>query len=151
MRRLRKTADQIRKSTGQALVEFTLAATLIFFLVSAAVDLGLIFFSVQALRAAAQEGATFGSYPIQITSGGSVQHVTINYRETIARIRAAAGNTNPSGFPRSQGIVNLYDLNNNDVDDAAENVIAKPGATSVTAVTTGRIQIDNPAEQTQII
>ena len=34
--------------TGQALVEFALAATLIFFLLAAAVDLGLIFFSLRA-------------------------------------------------------------------------------------------------------
>ena len=47
--------------TGQALVEFALAATLIFFLLAAAVDLGLIFFSLQGIHNAAQEGAAYGS------------------------------------------------------------------------------------------
>src|SRR6266496_5490681 len=49
------------KSRGQALVEFALAATLIFFLLAAAVDLGFMFFAVQGLHNAAQEGGTYGS------------------------------------------------------------------------------------------
>ena len=47
----------LRFKTGQALVEFALAATLIFFLLAAAVDLGLIFFTIQGLHNAAQDGA----------------------------------------------------------------------------------------------
>lgn len=42
--------SRTKRTRGQALVEFTLAATLIFTLLSAAVDLGLIFFTMQTLR-----------------------------------------------------------------------------------------------------
>lgn len=124
-----------RRSTGQALVEFTLAASLIFFLVAAAVDLGLMFFSFQALRTAAQEGATFGSYPIAVTANKQVTEVRIDYARTIDRIRTAAGNP-------SRGIVDLHDLNNNGLDDKDEGIVPKTAPTG--PVTTGPIQISNP-------
>lgn len=50
-----------KRTIGQAIVEFALAATLIFFLLSAAVDVGMIMFAVQGLHNAAQEGAMYGS------------------------------------------------------------------------------------------
>ncbi len=100
-----------KRSSGQALVEFALAATLIFTFLAAAVDLGLIFFTMQALRTAAQEGATFGSYPsINTNSQGQITSVTINRTEIINRVRSSAGDP-------STGFVDLYDLNNNEVDD----------------------------------
>lgn len=103
-----------RRTKGQALVEFTLAATLIFFLLAAAVDLGLIFFTLQAMRTAAQEGATFGSYPVQVlNSDGSLREVTLNYAQIPARIRGANGE---SGV----GFANLLDLDNNGVRDSTE-------------------------------
>ncbi|NJN67823.1 MAG: pilus assembly protein, partial [Chloroflexaceae bacterium] len=55
------TVIQRIRSAGQALVEFTFAAVLIFFLLAAAIDLGMIFFTMQSLHSAAQEGALFGS------------------------------------------------------------------------------------------
>jgi hypothetical protein len=112
MRKLRNH----RRSPAQALVEFTLAATLIFFLLSAAVDLGLIFFSLQAMRTAAQEGANFGSYPEIVTSGGEVTSVDLRYNDIVDRVQNAAGDP-------SQGLVNLHDLNNNQVDDMTEGII----------------------------
>jgi hypothetical protein len=102
------------RTRGQALVEFTLASTLIFVLLSATVDIGLMFFSLQALRTAAQEGATFGSYPRVITQGGRVTRVDYNYQEIYNRVRDSAGT------PVSRGVVNFFDLNNNDVPDTAE-------------------------------
>ncbi|WP_298819304.1 TadE/TadG family type IV pilus assembly protein [uncultured Chloroflexus sp.] len=100
-----------RKTVGQALVEFALTATIIFLLLSAAVDLGLIFFTLQALRAAAQEGATYGSYPVVVTnSSGQVTEVRLNYEEIYRRIRTAGG-TQPVG------VANLMDLNNDGVND----------------------------------
>ncbi|WP_322488204.1 TadE/TadG family type IV pilus assembly protein [Chloroflexus sp.] len=109
-----------RKTVGQALVEFALAATVIFFLLAAAVDLGLIFFTLQALRVAAQEGATYGSYPVVVTNNsGQVTEVRLNYREIFNRIRTAGG-TQPSG------IVNLFDLNGDGIDDANQNAVFDP-------------------------
>ena len=60
MRKIRAQLQKIR-TAGQAVVEFALAATLIFFLLSASIDLGMIFFALQGLHNAAQEGAMYGS------------------------------------------------------------------------------------------
>lgn len=48
------------RAPAQALVEFALAAMLISVLLAATVDLGMIFFTVQGLHNAAQEGAMYG-------------------------------------------------------------------------------------------
>ncbi|MBX0327616.1 pilus assembly protein [Oscillochloris sp. ZM17-4] len=105
-----------KRTVGQALVEFALAATLIFMLLSAAVDLGLIFFTLQGLRTAAQEGATFGSHPVLVMNGSSVQAVDLDYNEIVNRVRFSGGD-NPTGF------ANLLDLNNDGVDDGGQTVI----------------------------
>lgn len=108
-----------RKTVGQALVEFALSATVIFLLLAAAVDLGLIFFTLQALRVAAQEGATYGSYPVVVTSGGQVTAVRLNYEEIYRRIRFSGG-ANPSG------IANLFDLNGDGIDDVNQPAVFNP-------------------------
>jgi hypothetical protein len=111
---------QRRKTTGQAIVEFALSATVIFLLLSAAVDLGLIFFTMQALRAAAQEGATFGSYPLVVTDDrGRVTEVRLNHPEIFRRIRTAGG-TQP------MGVANLLDLNGDGTDDANQRFVFDP-------------------------
>jgi len=103
--------SRAKRTTGQALVEFALAATLIFMLLSAAVDLGLIFFTLQGMRTAAQEGATFGSYPKFNMSGSAVQSVDLDYDEIVRRVRF-------SGGENSAGFANLTDLNNDGIDDS---------------------------------
>jgi hypothetical protein len=105
---------QTKRSRGQALVEFALAATLIFTLLSAAVDLGLVFFTLQGLRVAAQEGATFGSHPVIIMSGSDVQAVDLDYAKIVDRVRRSGGNT-------SGGFANLLDLDNNGADDSTQS------------------------------
>lgn len=112
LRRLRPHYRQPR-ARGQALVELALASTLLFFLLAAAVDLGLIFFTLQGLRTAAQEGATFGSYPVQVMENGQLQRVDLNYAEIVRRVRGAGG-------PQSTGFANLRDLDNNGVWDEHE-------------------------------
>jgi hypothetical protein len=103
-----------RKTSGQALVEFTLAATLIFFLLAAAVDLGLIFFTLQGMRTAAQEGAAFGSYPAQVMNAdGSLNRVDLRYTEILQRVRQSSGDGNG-------GFANLHDLDGNGVRDENE-------------------------------
>lgn len=108
-----------RKTVGQALVEFALSATVIFLLLAAAVDLGLIFFTLQALRVAAQEGATYGSYPEVVTVNGQVTAVRLKYEEIYKRIRFAGGST-PSG------VVNLFDLNGDGINDAGQTAVFDP-------------------------
>lgn len=99
------------KSPAQALVEFALAATTIFFLLAAVVDLGLIFFTMQALRVAAQEGATYGSYPQVVSNNdGRITDVRINYSEVVFRVYGAGGE-------QGGGFANLRDLNSNGRDD----------------------------------
>jgi hypothetical protein len=111
MRTLRK-----HRSPAQALVEFALAATTIFFLLAAVIDLGLIFFTMQALRVAAQEGATYGSYPlVQKNANGGITNVTIDYSEVVFRVYGAAGE-------QQGGFANLRDLNNDGIDDLAQNL-----------------------------
>jgi TadE-like protein len=102
------------RTKGQALVEFALASTLIFFLLGAAIDLGLIFFTFQELRVAAQEGATYGSYPVIVENAdGSVNRIDLRYENIVDRVRFSAGNgdTNASGF------ANLLDLNGDGAED----------------------------------
>ena len=107
------------RQTGQALVEFALAATLLFTLMAAAVDIGFIFLSSQELRVGAQEGATFGSYPLVFytnqdvgaTSIRVVERVDFNDAEIVERIRNSAGPRGTAGF------VDFFDLNNDGVLD----------------------------------
>src|SRR5215212_11190571 len=102
-----------KRTQGQALVEFALAATLIFFLLAAAVDVGLIFFSLQGMHNAAQEGAAYGSrWGVDIdTNSGAV---ILNTAAIIARVRGESGAKGGNGF------INLYDLNANAIDDRTE-------------------------------
>jgi len=93
---------------GQALVEFALAATLIFFLLAAAVDLGLMFFAIQGLHNAAQEGGTYGS---RWLTGQGYGVRTLNLTAIRDRVRHESGSSGGIGF------VNLLDLNNNGVPD----------------------------------
>jgi hypothetical protein len=103
-----------RRTQGQALVELALAITLIFFLVAAAVDVGLMYFTLQGMRTAAQEGATFGSYPVAVLNGdGSLNRVDLNYTQIVQRVRGASGAT-------STGFANMQDLDGNGVRDDTE-------------------------------
>src|SRR5215212_441157 len=97
---------RIHKSKGQALVEFALAATLIFFLLAAAVDLGLMFFAIQGLHNAAQEGGTYGS---RWLTGQGFGVRTLDVNSIRDRVRHESGSSGGIGF------VNLLDLNNNGV------------------------------------
>src|SRR5581483_7924295 len=97
-----------RKSRGQALVEFALAATLIFFLLAAAVDLGFMFFAVQGLHNAAQEGGTYGSR--WLTNNASGTRV-LDFSSIRDHVRHESGSRGGIGF------VNLLDLNNDGIPD----------------------------------
>ncbi|MBP8252759.1 MAG: pilus assembly protein [Herpetosiphon sp.] len=98
-----------RKHKGQALVEFALTATLLFFIMAATIDFGLAFFAYQGLAGAAQEGATYGSlYPVVNTKAGTAP----NNAEIISRVRNEAGTLNAT-YPNRARFVNLHDLNSN--------------------------------------
>jgi Flp pilus assembly protein TadG len=105
------------KQRGQAIVEFALAATLIFFLLAAAVDLGLMFFAVQGLHNAAQEGGTYGSR--WLMSSGTAGTRVLDVSTIRDRVRQESGSR--GGI----GVVNLLDLNNNGTPDVNAGVLIK--------------------------
>ncbi len=100
-----------RFQPGQALVEFVIASTLILLLLAAAVDIGLLFFNMQGLTTAAQEGATYGSRYVIVRSDGAVD---LDYDMIRTRVRQEAGTTGGINF------VNMYDLNSDAIPDAAD-------------------------------
>ena len=117
------------KTKGQALVEFALAATLIFFLLAAAVDLGLMFFAIQGLHNASQEGGTYGSRWLTGTSGARTLRVTVIQD----RVRHESGSRGGIGF------VNLLDLNNDGIPDV------KPDSSTANCGQGGVVCQINPA------
>ena len=74
---------------GQALVETALMATLLFFLLSAALDLGLAFFAYQAAANAALDGASYGAIKWPTTAGSA--GAPANYAAIVARVRNEPG------------------------------------------------------------
>ncbi len=55
------TMKQIKSERGQSLVEMAISLVILLYLLSGAVELGIIFFQYVQLRDAAQEGALYGS------------------------------------------------------------------------------------------
>jgi hypothetical protein len=111
-----------KRTQGQAIVEFALAATLIFFLLAAAVDVGLIFFALQGMHNAAQEGAAYGSrWGVQIDT--TTNAVYIDNNAIIDHVRGESGAKGGNGF------INLYDLDGNGVDDRTEHGYNEPNIT----------------------
>jgi hypothetical protein len=121
---------------GQALVEFALAATLIFFLLAAAVDLGLMFFGIQGLHNAAQEGGTYGS---RWLTGLGYGVRTLNVNEIRDRVRHESGSSGGIGF------VNLLDLNNDGIPDI------KPDSSPANCGQGGVVCQINPATGNKVI
>src|SRR5918911_1155048 len=99
------------QTRGQALVEFALAATLIFFLLAAAVDLGFMFFAVQGLHNAAQEGGTYGSRWLMSDLNTGARLLDVNAIRDNVR--------HESGSRGGIGFVNLLDLNNDGKPDVS--------------------------------
>lgn len=111
------------RAQAQALVEFALSATLIFFLLAAAVDLGLLFFTQQAITNAAQEGASYGSrWLIDATdpTDATKKVRVLNVAEIQRRVRFESGTNGGNGIQR------LTDLNADGVDDGTQSTIVDP-------------------------
>jgi hypothetical protein len=105
-------------TAGQAIVEFALAATLIFFLLAAAIDLGLMFFTLQGLNNAAQEGAAFGARWLAIQEDETQTNFgdqIVNQNEIRNRVRFESGTRGGINF------VNLHDLDNDGVLDVPDD------------------------------
>ncbi|MFL5803871.1 MAG: TadE/TadG family type IV pilus assembly protein [Roseiflexaceae bacterium] len=109
------------------MVEFALAATLIFLLLSATVDIGLIFFTLQGLHNAAQEGGTYGSR--WLTSGSQLDIDGIR-----DRARHEAGTT-------GIGFANLLDLNADGIADVSSGGVKQINPKTGNPVINDYIQI----------
>lgn len=96
---------------AQALVEFALASTVIFLLLAAAVDLGLLFFTKQGITNAAQEGATYGSRWL-IDGPGGVRQLDVATIQD--RVRKESGDNG------GNGVLRLIDLNSDGIIDTSQ-------------------------------
>jgi hypothetical protein len=113
-------------TAGQAIVEFALAATLIFLLLAAAVDLGLIFFTLQGLNNAAQEGASYGARWLATDSATGLQVVHNN--EIRNRVRFESGTGGGINF------VNLLDMDNDDTIDVINDATGEAERLGISGV-----------------
>ncbi len=104
-----------RKRAGQALVEFALTVTLLFFLLTATIDFGLAFFAYQGIAGAAQEGVSYAAFKPLAASGNTP---VVNDVEIRQRVRNEAGVN--GNAPNRARFVNLFNLNTDSSDDSAE-------------------------------
>jgi hypothetical protein len=108
-----------RRRPGQALVELALVSTLIFFLLSAAIDVGLLYLAYQALANAAEEGVMYGSLmPVENVAGGT--GVSPNDEQIMLRIR---NESYSPGLANRVGVVDLLDLNSDGIDDINQQAV----------------------------
>jgi hypothetical protein len=117
--KLEDVMSKNRRRAGQALVEMALAMTLLTFLLSAAVDLGLAYKTHQMLINASAEASSYLSQqPIIPCNGCSVSTMKAS-ADTQARANfrqeVGAGSTGVK-------IARLADLNDNGVDDISEGL-----------------------------
>ncbi|MCA0354897.1 MAG: pilus assembly protein [Chloroflexi bacterium] len=127
-----------RKKAGQALVEFALTVTVLFFFLSAIIDLGLAFFAHQGLKGAAYEAVSYGAlFPIR--SDG-----TINTQEIRDRLRYESGAPSDGTGAR---FVNLFDLDNNGAADPASVQADRITITFIPSPVPNSVPVDcaNPA------
>lgn len=134
------------KTEAQALVEFALSATVIFLLLAAAIDLGLLFFTQQSITNAAQEGATYGSRWLQDKPGAPGVR-QLNVAEIQRRVRYESGENGGSAASR------LTDLNSDGIDDASQPTLLNPNSTDSFIQVRAVADTDrdgNPSNNTQV-
>ena len=118
------------RTEAQALVEFALASTVIFLLLAAAVDLGLLFFTKQGITNAAQEGATYGSRWLIDDASGIRKLDVAQIQDRVRR---------ESGDNGGNGVLRLTDLNSDGIVDTSQGTTVldptgKNGSIQVSAV-----------------
>ncbi|KAF0108803.1 MAG: TadE family protein [Anaerolineaceae bacterium] len=123
---MKKNAKKKPAQSGQSLVEFALALTLMLTLVAGAVDLGSAFFAYIALRDAAQEGALYGSIAAVVEDPNGTMGVydagePLNTAAIINRVRQS-----------SDQPVDLTDVTNVTVAVSATNPPCAGGGITVT-------------------
>lgn len=107
-----------RRTRGQAVVEFALASIVLFLLITAVVDLGLMFLTYQTMISAVKEGLSYGAYrPVE---PNPVNPSSPLANDANIRYRIRHSNIDPATGEPSISFINLGDLNHNDLDDEGE-------------------------------
>ena len=107
---------------GQSLVEFTLTATILMFMLLAVSDFGLAFLTWITVRDAAQEGATYGSVypPVDLDSTGGIDHDLQGFSLIYIRARVRESATLPislGSLPTSHINISLLSPSGSPDDD----------------------------------
>lgn len=106
-----------RVGIGQALVEFAIAGTLIFTLLAASIDLGMIFFIKQGMDNAVQEGALYGSTNYLNFFDNEDDYDSFEEQMAAFRQSVRTRTSYESGERGGIGFINLRDLDANGIRD----------------------------------
>ena len=109
---------QRQRSRGQSIVEFALSCIILFLLLTAVVDIGLIFLTYQTMITAVKEGLSYGAYRPVLPNTADPSRPLPNDTNIRYRVRYVGSDPN-TGTP-SVSFVNLLDLNGNGTLDDAE-------------------------------
>ncbi len=105
---------------GQAIVEFAIAGTLIFTLLAASIDLGMIFFIKQGMDNAVQEGALYGSTNYLDFFDNEDNYDSFEEQIQAFRHAVRTRTSFESGERGGIGFINLRDLDANGIRDDSE-------------------------------
>jgi hypothetical protein len=133
-----------RKQAGQALVEFALTITVLFFFLAGIIDFGLAFFAFQGLKGAAHEAVSYGSlFPLD--SAGNFNEQEIRNR---LRYESGAPTDIVDGNAAGLRFVNLFDLDNAGGADGLDKQREMMPITFVKGSVTGESPLDCTTPQT---
>lgn len=108
-----------RRASGQAVVEFALSCIILFMLIAAVIDIGLMFLTYQTMISAVKEGLSYGVYrPVEPNTASPSSPLA---NDANIRYRIRNSNIDPATGEPSISFINLRDLNRNDIDDANES------------------------------
>jgi hypothetical protein len=107
-----------KRAHGQSIVEFAISSIILFLLLTAVVDVGLIFYTYQTMITAVNEGLSYGAYRPVLPNTSNPSSPSPNDQNIRYRIRYAGGD--PATRQASVSFANLLDLNTNSVDDNTE-------------------------------
>lgn len=94
---MNKITQSRKYEHGQSMVELALTITILMVLLAGTVDLGRAFFTWLAMRDAAQEGASYGSYMPSDTSG--IQARVLDNLKRVINNPSAVVNVTTSALP----------------------------------------------------
>ncbi len=134
-----------RKQAGQALVEFALTITVLFFFLAGIIDFGLAFFAFQGLKGAAHEAVSYGSlFPLDSAGNFNEQEI----RNRLRYESGAPADIDVDGNAAGLRFVNLFDLDNDKNPDGPTMQATMMPITFVKGSVTGESPLDCTTPQT---